>query len=364
MELCVLDTRAGAELEHASLSTLGIARSPILPPPPSSQPSSATSATTAIMAAGTGDHREETKDDEITTTVSSLVVPPPPPPPLPPSSEKTPQLPLGTYHNAFRACEGRLFLLGSQELRAVRVQQWSQRVDSLVAAGEWLEALAVALDHYEQKILPAEKAAAALAAMTDSGGSSATGGISGGGDLAGQGSAAAAAAAGGRAGRSGGELGGFPLGGVGSGGGAGSGRGNDGDPWGSVGVVAGFDGRLGERGTGAGVRVRVSSGDHYSHHQQQQQRRPAPRSEAAEQITDLLAQYLRLAINNAPAADVVSSSSGAGGGGGVGASRINLARSHFQMLAGVCTEFCVVTGRLDMLFGQVFQAFRARGQQG
>ncbi|CAN0014373.1 unnamed protein product, partial [Ectocarpus fasciculatus] len=68
-----------------------------------------------------------------------------PPPPLPP----------GTYHNAFRACEGRLYLLGRQELRAVRVQGWSQRVESLVQAGEWLEALAVALDHFEQKILPA-----------------------------------------------------------------------------------------------------------------------------------------------------------------------------------------------------------------
>ncbi|CAM9755293.1 unnamed protein product, partial [Scytosiphon promiscuus] len=42
----------------------------------------------------------------------------------------------------------------------------------------------------------------------------------------------------------------------------------------------------------------------------------------------------------------------------------NFMMIHFQMLAGVCAEFCAVTGRLDMLFGQIFQAFRARGQQG
>ncbi|CAN0370448.1 unnamed protein product, partial [Ectocarpus sp. 13 AM-2016] len=93
----------------------------------------------------------------------------------------------------------------------------------------------------------------------------------------------------------------------------------------------------------------------------------------AEHISDLLAQYLRLAMNNAPAADssslhsTVAAAGKGGGGGGAGSPggpRINLAHSHFQMLAGVCAEFCAVTGRLDMLFGQIFQAFRARGQQG
>ncbi|CAN0407263.1 unnamed protein product, partial [Ectocarpus sp. 13 AM-2016] len=137
MELCVLDTRAGTELEHASLSTLSVSISPILPPPPSScsQPQPPPSTSGGTQAAGTHSGPAE-----------STLLPPPP-------------LPLGTYHNAFRACEGRLYLLGRQELRAVRVQGWSQRVESLVQAGEWLEALAVALDHFEQKILPAENAA-------------------------------------------------------------------------------------------------------------------------------------------------------------------------------------------------------------
>lgn len=237
MELCVLDTRAGTELEHASLSTLCAPISPILPPPPSSHAPPSSSSTAKESAN--------------------------------PSQSKTAAA-VGTYHNAFRACEGRLYLLGRQELKTVRVQGWSQRVDSLVQAGEWLEALAVALDHYEQKILPAEH----------DGGSS-----------------TAAAVEEAFFWRDGGAEGGAPR------------------------------------------------------------RSSPPRSDAAEQIIDLLRQYLRLAINNAPAPEAES-------GSGSGTKRINLAQSHFQMLAGVCTEFCAVTGRLDVLFGQVFRAFRGRGQQG
>ncbi|CAN0112093.1 unnamed protein product, partial [Hapterophycus canaliculatus] len=221
-----------------------------------------------------------------------------------------------TYHNAFRACEGRLYLLGRQELRAVRVQGWSQRVESLVQAGEWLEALAVALDHFEQKILPAENAAAArrfpACLLTAVGAMGAV----------------------------------LPV------------------------VAAEVEAvlrRAGRIAAGVGIYGAAAAAAAAARRQQQQlqqqQRRPAPRSEAAEHINDLLTQYLRLAINNAPAAEVVQGvgSPGVGGGGG---SRINLAHSHFQMLAGVCAEFCAVTGRLDMLFGQIFQAFRARGQQG
>jgi len=38
-----------------------------------------------------------------------------------------------------------------------------------------------------------------------------------------------------------------------------------------------------------------------------------------------------------------------------------LAQSHFQMLAGVCIEFCVVTRRLDLLFGPIFTRFQRVG---
>lgn len=311
MELCVLDTRAGTELEHASLSTLGVSLSPILPAPPSSQASFYPG--TAGGGSGGGSSRDNRDGNSQVTGEVDDVKP------------VSTVAPLGTYHNAFRACEGRLYLLGRQELRAVRVQRWSQRVESLVQAGEWLEALAVALDHYEQKILPAENAAAAAV------------------------EAAAAATATVVAPSDGGG------GGVRGGQGVSNG---DWDAW-RVGGVGG-----GERGlVGPGLGLRTAAGELH-----QPQRRPAPRSEAAEHISDLLAQYLRLAINNAPASDSSSLLQGlaatASGGGGAAAGRINLAHSHFQMLAGVCTEFCAVTGRLDMLFGQVFHAFRARGQQG
>lgn len=319
----MLDTRAGTELEHASLSTLGVSISPIIPQPNSSQ---AASSLTGFSAGGTKDNAGGNPRGQGGGERAELA-------PTPTSAPA----PLGTYHNAFRACEGRLYLLGRQELRAVRVQGWSQRVESLVQAGEWLEALAVALDHFEQKILPAENAAAAAAAEAAAATAAVLATFEGGAEWTGGSSAH-------------------------GGGGGGQGMMNsagDRDPWGRDG--GGFGGERSMVGAAAlGSRV---PGDQLLQ-QQQPQRRPAPRSEAAEHISDLLAQYLRLAMNNAPAAES-SSAPGLGpplsSGGG---SRINLAHSHFQMLAGVCLEYCAVTGRLDMLFGQVFNAFRARGQQG
>lgn len=329
MELCVLDTRAGIELEHASLSTLGVSISPILPPPPSSSSSLAPPPPPPSFPGGGSGAASGTGTDGAAVASSSSTPQPPPPPPL------------GTYHNAFRACEGRLYLLGRQELRAVRVQGWSQRVESLVQAGEWLEALAVALDHFEQKILPAENAAAAAAAAAAvaAAAAEATMAADGGG---GSGGASAH-----------GSDGGYSGGGFGAGSRHGS---SSGDLWG------------GTRGGGAAmVAAAAAAGSGGDPHQLSQRRPPPPRSEAAEHISDLLAQYLRLAINNAPAAESPSAlaAPGAGGMGSPGGgSRINLAHSHFQMLAGVCAEFCAVTGRLDMLFGQIFHSFRARGQQG
>lgn len=326
MELCVLDTRAGTELEHASLSTLGMSLSPILPPPPSSQPSSFAGTN---MKANAGGNLEDVTARGGGADGSAVAAGP---------GSATP---MGTFHNAFRACEGRLYLLGRQEMRAVRVQGWSQRVESLVQAGEWLEALAVALDHYEQKILPMEQAAAAAAA-------SASAIAAANSTPASAGSVASEALPGTPDGLVHGSIGDRQDSWKYAGG-----RGYEGD------VVSGVS-MMGKAGLGGGEDS-----------QQHPQRRQAPRSEAAEHISQLLVQYLRLAINNAPAAESASSAStqGIGGGGGSASGvarggRINLAHSHFQMLAGVCTEFCAVTGRLDILFGQVFHAFRARGQQG
>ncbi|ETV92353.1 hypothetical protein H310_13253 [Aphanomyces invadans] len=54
-----------------------------------------------------------------------------------------------SFANSFRACNDMLYLLGLKELHTARVQPWTQRIDTLIEDGEWLEGLGLALDHYE-----------------------------------------------------------------------------------------------------------------------------------------------------------------------------------------------------------------------
>jgi hypothetical protein len=128
------------------------------------------------------------------------------------------------YSSTFRACDGGLYALGSTALVVVRISSWIQQVNALVAGGEWLEALAVALDYHESAAEPR-------------------------------------------------------------------------------------------------------------------------RQEDASQSVNLLLRYVRLAIENAPRAPHPARE------------KLDLAKSHFQMLAGVCIEYCAVTGRLDVLFGEIFSRF-------
>jgi vacuolar protein sorting-associated protein 8 len=78
-------------------------------------------------------------------------------------------------------------------------------------------------------------------------------------------------------------------------------------------------------------------------------------------MATLLSRYLRLAIDNAPklpaqhngtTTTITNSSSSSSG------SSSSSSRSHYQMLAGVCTEYCAVTDRMDVLFGQVLVRFQ------
>jgi hypothetical protein len=62
-----------------------------------------------------------------------------------------------SYSNSFQSADGALYLLGQLELKKAEVQTWIQRVDGLVDDGEWLEALALALDHYEVAVKPVEE---------------------------------------------------------------------------------------------------------------------------------------------------------------------------------------------------------------
>ncbi len=52
------------------------------------------------------------------------------------------------YTGSFRACD-QLYLLGSDSLTTISITSWKQRANTLVAAGEWLEALTVSLDHFQ-----------------------------------------------------------------------------------------------------------------------------------------------------------------------------------------------------------------------
>jgi vacuolar protein sorting-associated protein 8 len=80
------------------------------------------------------------------------------------------------------------------------------------------------------------------------------------------------------------------------------------------------------------------------------------RHDDEEWLSKLLIRYLKLAVENAPepmSAKPYSRSSANNGN--------ELARSHFQMLAGVCIEFCVVTRKAELLFGPIFEQFQSVG---
>ena len=70
--------------------------------------------------------------------------------------EKVTLLSCTTFQNSIRSSDGRLMVLCCDELRCVSIVGAKRRVASLEEDGEWLEALALALDHYESTILSQE----------------------------------------------------------------------------------------------------------------------------------------------------------------------------------------------------------------
>ena len=78
--------------------------------------------------------------------------------------------------------------------------------------------------------------------------------------------------------------------------------------------------------------------------------------EEEEWMVELLMRYLQLAMDNAP---VMQSSQQLSlkNKNPNKLIKIDLAESHFQMLAGVCMEYCVVTQRLDVLYQQIYSQF-------
>ena len=165
-----------------------------------------------------------------------------------------------TFQNSIRSSDKRLMVLCQAELRCISILGARQRISSLEADGEWLEALALALDHYESTIASQE-----------------------------------------------------------------------------------------DRKRDPSRRKDLSKHPEFR----------ANRGDDEEWVAKLLMRYLNLAVDNAPessmdAFEITPRNSSP-------RNRISLAQSHFQMLAGVCTEFCVVTRRLDLLYGPIFRRFQESG---
>jgi len=167
-----------------------------------------------------------------------------------------------TFQNSARTSDNRLLILCQEEVKSVSILGAKRRIAALEQDGEWLEALALALDHYENTIKSQE------------------------------------------------------------------------------------DRRRDPEG-----KRDLSKHPEFSN---------IRRSEDEEWIAKLLIRYLSLAVENAP--EPLTSLPSTPDRSSVSASgRLDLAQSHFQMLAGVCIEFCVVTRRLDLLFGPVFRRFLSVG---
>jgi hypothetical protein len=164
-----------------------------------------------------------------------------------------------TFQNSMRSCDKRLLLLCQEELKSVSVVGALPRISGLENDGEWLEALALALDHYENTIKSQE-----------------------------------------------------------------------------------------DRRRNRHIDL--------SKHPGLQSRNSDGRTEDEEWIAKLLIRYLNIAVENAPETNNEFNFPPE-----IRQAQMDLARSHFQMLAGVCVEFCVVTKRLDLLYGTIFHRFHDAG---
>lgn len=173
-------------------------------------------------------------------------------------SSESPVAACTTFQNSTRCSDDRLMVLCQDELRCISIVGAKRRISALESDGEWLEALAFALDHYENTVISQE-----------------------------------------------------------------------------------------DRKRDPNAKKDLSKHPGFA----------SAKSDDEEWIAKLLIRYLNLAVENAPepADSTVSPYNSSGG------SRIDLAHSHFQMLAGVCVEFCVVTRRLDLLFGPIFRRFQSVG---
>nr|CCA20847.1 vacuolar protein sortingassociated protein 8 putati [Albugo laibachii Nc14] len=224
-----------------------------------------------------------------------------------------------SFSNSFRGCDSILYLLGLKELQTARVQPWTQLVDSLSQEGEWLAALALALDNYEGiKIAATERA----------------------------------------------ERDRFPPVFF---------RNKQNDQC-LVDIMnmCQTNQRTGEkenvfRQKEAKEDARWVCGEEMYSAEiakkledslQQAQSGQAPKAlvpiGVAERVADLLIEYVQLAISNPPASKSMETAQES--------KQLDLAKSHYQMLAGVCIEYCAIIDRTDLLFGEIFRQFSENNQ--
>lgn len=163
-----------------------------------------------------------------------------------------------TFMNSIRSSDNRLLVLCQEEIKEITVLGMRRQIMSLEDGGQWLEALALALDHYESTIKSQEDGCRRDAALSNQ-------------------------------------------------------------------------------------SLMTLSPD------------PDLLTEDEIWMAELLMRYLILAIDNAPESSAVEFSFS--NNKLPDRSRLNLAESHYEMLSGVCMEFCIVTRRLDLLFGPVFRCF-------
>lgn len=160
--------------------------------------------------------------------------------------------PRTTFMNSIRSNDNRLLILCQQEIKQITVMGMREQIKSLEDGGQWLEALALALDHYESSISSQED----------------------------------------------------------------------------------------RRRSPTSMRQRDAMAS-------------SSLTEDEIWMAELLMRYLTLAIDNAPESSQLEMSYASG----KASSQLSFAQSHFEMLSGVCIEFCVVTRRLDLLFGPIFRCF-------
>ena len=159
----------------------------------------------------------------------------------PSGDDENEQVPTTTFQNSIRYSDDRLLVLCKNELKCISVVGARKRISSLEQDGEWLEALALALDYYESAVMSLEDRRR--------------------------------------------------------------------DP-------------NGKRDLSRHPDLFRAKGD----------------EDEEEWLAKLLVRYLYLAVENAPEASHTPSSTRMSNSGGN-----DLSRSHYQMLAGVCVEYCSVT---------------------